>query len=454
MGVASCSAKLLVVIFSLTLLLIGVGVTAVGITSLNVFGPTFLSGAIPHWLPKVLTSVGILMGLLGLTGIIGTTCCSDKIKCALGIISLFTLIFIALFGAITFGTFAYSDMANTAFESGFSDAAGEVIQWFYRALRDAFASAYVQCDPTSYFTTQVKTACSTAAILPGNVLNVSACSSADYGAVSSGGYYGMYCRSGPGLSPFSVDKMLQFPPTGPSGIAPIDMATLLKMSSFSYFLNAACTPNRTRYWDMMVELVAMGTPINLPGTVQATARNSTFGKCYMNSWWAQDGVSSLSPEVQQAISDPLAIPGKISQQPGGGALSIAQATFFDGLQASRTADLGNPLLSAKLSFCFCADEGSKSPLFEFLTGTVLKDVRWIALGLTALYIVTFIAEMYLCCCKKKSKKEQMQQLNEPIDHSRLELAEKNKRSNPAVDDVRARHAARQAGHSNAGLINS
>lgn len=398
---ARCTAKMFVVTFAALLLVLSIVAIAAGVLSVSQFDATFLAGVVPTWASVVMIAVGALLAIFALVTMCGTAFCLHKSKKSLCLASFFTLLFAVLFGAATVMAFQYSELMEVAADHGFDDEVKAGVDTFYTGMRNAYTRAYVQCNATAYMTENVKAACKTQAALPWNKLNVSECASDAYdGGV---GRVGLYCRDGPGLEPFSVDRALAFPPLSET----FNLADVLRLRSLGYFMSAACMPTQERYYELMGELIALATPgILLPAGVQAKAKNSTFGKCYKSKWWGEN-TAELDAATRAAVAAQPAIPPGFKTSPSTGApLDGQQKLFFDALQASRAALLGNPFLSAKLSFCFCADEGSKSKLITFVRETIFRNVQWICLGLAVFFALAFLAEIYLGCCVKKHDLEE------------------------------------------------
>jgi len=390
---ARCTAKLFVITFSVLLLALSIVAIAGGAFSIAQFDATFLAGAVPAWAAWVTIGVGVLLAIFALVAMFGVSCCLHKSKTSLCLISVFTLLFAVMFGAATVTAFQYSALIKLAADHGFADEVDAGVTGFYTGLRDAYTKAYVQCNATAYMTDNVRAACKTQAALPWNTLNVTDCAADAYD--SGAARVGLYCRDGPGLEPFSVDRALAFPHLD----GRFDFAGMLRLRSLGYFMSAACMPTQERYYQLVAELITLATPgVLLPTGVKAKAANSTFGKCYQSKWWGQN-TADLDAATRAAVTASPAIPPGFKTDPEtGAALDGQRKLFFDALQASRTALLGNPYLSAKLSFCFCADEGSNSKLIVFLRETIFGNVQWICLGLAIFFALAFVAEIYLGCC--------------------------------------------------------
>jgi len=405
MGACSClallTAKTLVALFSLIMLALSVATVGVGIFSISQFLDTFLADAIPAWASYTALGVGIVMVLFSLYVLLATLMCSQKSKCSIFILFCFTLTSCVFFSAATVVSFRYSEVMRIAAETGFDDDVSSGIESFYMGMRDAYVKAYVQCNATAYMTSNVKAACKTQAALgQWNTLNVSECTNDTYdGGVD---HVGLYCRDGPGLTPFTVDRALGFPP--PS--EPFDFADMLRLRSLGYFMSAVCMPTTARYYDLMQDLIVLATPgVFLPPGVKATATNSVFGKCYKSQWWSQRQENMDAQAKAAAAADP-SIPDGFKALPNGTRLTGDTKRFFDGLQISRAALLGNPLMSAKLSFCFCADEGANSKLLTFLRERVFKNLQWICLGLAIFLGLALLSEIYLGCCVRREAQEE------------------------------------------------
>jgi len=402
---ARATAKVAVAAFSLLVLALGTAVLTAGVFSSSYINATWLADAMPKHASYILVAVGVLMLFVAVTGFFGIICCLHKSKLVLAILALATVALTVLASATSAVAFNYHSIAKSAAASGFANASSEAEASVYRSLRNSFVRAYTQCNATSYFTANVRGACKLQDALPGNTLDVSECAKDGYGGSEDAlGRAAIYCRSGPALmrEPFTVDSALAFP----SEWSVTELPDFTKMHTFGYFLDAVCVPNATRYYEMIAELVALHVPgVLVPPSVAAAARASTFGKCYTSSWWDEKTSDGLDAAEQAALAASPSIPGGFMHAPNGSALSAEQRAFFNGLQASRAAFLGNPYLSAKLSFCFCADAGAESRLFYLLTNA-LAHIEWVSLTLAIVFGLTLLAEIYLGCCVKDASASQ------------------------------------------------
>jgi tryptophan-rich sensory protein len=440
--IAQFSAKSLVVLYSIVILLVGFLVAAVGVLSAEAFRATWLMHVMPGWASPTLIAVGVLMILFAVCSAAGAACFLKKPQHRRGAIagvSVCTFLFVLLFSSMCSAVFAFSHQFERAVQRGFADddvvgtgntSSKPELNWLYVSLRNAYTTAYVDsCNPTAYFTTTVQTACEEAAMQqPNSTLAVSACADPAYGGASTtgsvgAGYYGLYCRTGPAVSPFTVDHALDFPAVhGHHGTVGFDAWTIIKHRSFGYFMSSACTPRVDQYWDMVAELERLNltTGIQIPASIHPSGSPTTrFTDCFRSRWWDDDSKGGLSHSVQTAIEQPPYEPTAIDRQPDGSPLTSEQAVFFEGLQSMRAQTLGSPFLSAKMSFCFCAEDGADSRLYNFMHGTILSNVRTVALSLTIFFAASFVAQIYLFCCTEKARQEVSSVINDPSSYLRF-----------------------------------
>lgn len=201
-----CTAKLFVIAFSLIMLAVAIATTAVGVLSVQALTSTFLAEAIPVWASATMIGVGVVLAIFSLVVLFGTACCLHKSKKSLCLMGVLTLLFTVAFSGATVVAFQYAELMRVAADKGFADNVEAGVETFYTGLRDAYVKAYVDCNATSYMTDNVKVACRTQKALPWNKLAVDECASDNYDGGTA--RVGLYCRNGPGLSPFTVDRVL------------------------------------------------------------------------------------------------------------------------------------------------------------------------------------------------------------------------------------------------------
>jgi len=377
MGLCSCTAKLLVILFAAFFLALGVFVIVAGALSLSQAG-TFLSGAVPTGSPWIIIGTGALLLTIGISGV-SAACCSNRRKCSLCMMATLILLSFVTALAATVLTFSYSQILGAAISNGFADEADTAVGFMggiqtgvYDGIKGAFDGAYNQCNGTGYYSTAVKAACQSYSLLePSDADEVATCASSEYPT----GYVGLYCKDGPGMGvtsssnidQFTIDAAMVFP--SPNDTAYDDIAAF---ASFGALVNYACMPSTTNYGEYKSEVntISMGY-----------AANTTFGNCYSSTWWtAETPIEGGEMTVYPNTDVPL---------------QNATATFFKVLGYTSTA------LSSKMVFCMCAAQGEESPLFVWLmaAGTYSK---WISLGLSLFLLLTFIAACYLLCCKRQA----------------------------------------------------
>jgi len=361
MGLASCTAKCLTSIFTLMIFIVGLLLLALGI-----FAATHLSAYIPVGpTPWIMIGIGVLVVFLGFAGF-AMLCCPRRRKCSLSIMMVLTVVAFAMSAAGTGLGFYYNDIMETAFKHGFGDEVNDandgfnkLEKSFYHGMRDTFQDLYKDCEPTSYYTTEVHAECDSSNRT--DSVDVEKCSSDDYPLDR----VGLYCKKGPGLDDFTVDVAMAFPDPDES----LSIKDFINKRSFGYFANYACMPTAESYrlYLAEVDVIALGaTP------------NTTFGGCYASSWWGE------TPK-------PVAAAG-FTEQADGEPLTAGQASFFDALQAK-----GSKKMNDKMVFCLCSAEGQESKLYEFVEKASSYS-KWIALGASIFFLLVFISECYLCCC--------------------------------------------------------
>jgi len=334
----------------------------------------------------VLIAIGVLVLFLGAAGFT-ILCCPKRRKCSLGVMMFLTIIAFALSGTSTGLGFYYDKVVKNAFDNSFGDKATEgwdaVEKAFYRGMRDAFQDLYKDCSPTAYDSTTVKKECDLAKDTMKED-EVETCSSEDYPS----GYLGLYCKEGPGLSPFTVDKAMAFPDQEES----LSLTDFIETRSFGYFANYVCMPTMARYEEM--KRVAVDLASGVPAPPSPPGSSSTFSDCYSSDWWGD-----TPPLVKGSKFGP--------NDPDGDPLSPEQKVFFDALQLSAP---GPQELNDKMVFCFCADEGTDSQLYGFLK-KCSEYSKWISLGASIFFVLVFISECYLrCCYKDQSDRDKGNQL--------------------------------------------
>lgn len=415
-GITRITSKALVGIFSIVVFVISIVVLVAGILSIGSLNISWLKDAVPGAAPWVMIGSGALMLVTAIGGITSITCCLNKSKICLALLSLLTFILMALSITGCVLAFNYSEVMRAAKEKGFAGDISNAEASAYRVLRNGFVGAYYDCNATSYFTSSVRRACKAtqaAQALLGDVnspLDVDTCAEDEYGGGSATDYVGMYCRNGPAMqSPLTIDDAFRFPPVDSAGqiSAGESVADLLRMRTFGYFLSSTCMPNSTRYGEMIAELVSLSIGVSLPPGWSPPAKDTVFGQCYQAPWWEEETAGLSSQEVATLMAAPT-IPDGFKANPDGSALTAQQNVFFNALQASRVSMLGNPYQSAKLSFCMCADVGSSSKFFTFLM-RVFGPIQWVSLGLAIFFGLTFLAEVYLGCCVSTDRALQQNQ---------------------------------------------
>lgn len=399
---ARISAKAIVVTVSILVLAVAASMTAIGGLAIAHFGAVLTDGLLAAaWISLVL---GVLLGIVAVAATFATACRGlHKARKSLCAISVLTLLGCGVFSAATVVAFRTDATIRLAAETGFDDTLDEGVTSFYRGLRDAYVGAYTQCNATSYFTGNVNAACKTQNALPYNNLDVSHC--ADSGYAGGTDRVGVFCRNGPGLEPFSVDRSLAFADGNSADLTSV--LTLLQQGSFGNVLNAVCMPTSDRYYELMAELLQLNIPnLLLPPSAHANPNGaSVFSQCYSASWWTEL-VGDLSPPLRAAVNAQPTIPEGFKAHPDGSSLTSQEKAFFDALQASRALLLGSPYLSPRLSFCFCADQGAGSRLATLFRESVVGYLQYICLGLATFFALALLAELYLGCCDKPHIKEE------------------------------------------------
>merc|ERR1712137_901944 len=267
----------------------------------------------------------------------------------------------------------------------------DVKSTIYSGIKDAFTGAYGKCNPTGYSSTAVNSQCKHVA----DQSQVEICSnSTEYPL----GYAGVYCKDGPGLEPFTIDKGVSFP-NPEDGLS---LSNFYALRSFGALVNYACAPTLMNYtaYNVIIKALSMGTAINGDATDAFVDRaNVTFADCYNSDWWAETaGALTKGPAMSTEPNSEDPLPDE-------------QAQFYSG-----SLTLAELELSPKMVFCTCATKGKDSVLWKVLT-TAGEYSKWISLGLAVFLFFTFISACYLLCCKRDAVEELMgKKQNNPFDH--------------------------------------
>ena len=266
------------------------------------------------------------------------------------------------------------------------DAHNVFVGHFFSAVRHRFERMFSECEPSAYATDRVNAACEQLAPpeMQGCTLNPP-------------DRAGVYCTSGPGLSPFTLDTTLRF---ARQGLAEVLWEELSKAHSAGWWLSAMCMPHAGDYLRELRRIPGNhsrdcsisdscgyesgsgsgsdGGGNSSSGSIADSADEDedswpSFAECYNSSWW------DAPPPVHSA--------GFVTQ-PDGSALPADEAAVY--------AELGEGWpLNPKMLYCFC---GSSSRNLESTVG-ILEHMKWGLLGFTLAALLALVCEVSLVCCE-------------------------------------------------------